>query len=282
MIHDLYVERGNRLTLSFKKSDLDTKDKVIWARVQEGSDSVKKLDPGAVKDALTALDKGHSAGDNICSEFVRTVEPKFKDMDANSIRKTIDVEASKRTLSHPWTNHPSSTKKRRNKTPRQHEALWVSYNAVAEMLDFDASKITRASFDADQEKIILQGLERQARRRCAGEHGRPRRSTQVRLRPRDQPVLSMTFSTEQPGNFEVKFTGPIFDTSFGKNMFEADSLLGLIMFGYLGLERELMKCEFPQWAQRWHFHPACFRLRGLGSRVFMHGERDLPSRRLVR
>jgi hypothetical protein len=273
VIHDLYLERGSKLTLSFEKADLNEKDKVVWTRIQESAETAKKLDLHSVGNALTALASDNPTAKDVCNLFVGIIEPVFQGKVANQIREMTDPEVIKHDPIPPKDKPPvnvptwNETKPQNNTNPGG-----VSHNAVAEMLDFDASKITRASFDADQKKIVLQGSNGKLVVDVPVSTDELAVALKCVYDREVNPVLSMTFSTERAGNFEVKFTGPIFNTSFGQNMFEADSLLGLIMFGYLGLERTLMTCEFPQWAHRWH-STRVLQVKGLGSRVFMCTEK---------
>lgn len=270
VIRDLYMERGNRTTLSFKSVDIA---KINWARLENSSKIAIKRDTGFVENKLKAM-SNLPGGTDHCSEFVRGAVPVpvFKGKNANEINDTIKETGKEESWVPP--NPPPVMVAKRDETPPEQNAKpgGVAHIAVAVLSDMGSRKITGARFDEAKGRILLQASTDQLVVDVPVSKDEIAVALKCVFEREINPVLSMTYSHERPSNFEVQFTGPIFDTSFGQNMFAADSLLGSIMFGYLGPERDVTICEFSQWLQRWQ-GTRMLQIKGLGARVFMCTEK---------
>lgn len=265
VIRDLYTERGNRVSLSFPKSDLAN---IAWARVENASKQAQKLDPETVSKKLSEIAPGHPGGDTICSEFVRAVAPILKGMNANAIRKDIDDHAKPETKTTKDPDPERVKERKETKAEDNGKPGGVAHNGVADVVNLDPKKLSGARFDETRSRIVVQS----ANGEITVDQRVSKDEMAVALKcvyEREiNPIISMTYPGEKPDCFEVKFTGPLFDTSLGRNMFEADSLLGVLMFGYLGGQRDAVAGELGGWTQRFR-STRLLQIKGLGSRVFM-------------
>jgi hypothetical protein len=80
------------------------------------------------------------------------------------------------------------------------------------------------------------------------------------------PSLSMNFAPEKPGYHSVNYCGPLFKTHFGNVLYEADVLLGALIFNREGLHRFVAAEIIPNFVDL-----ACesYHTMALGSRVFL-------------
>jgi hypothetical protein len=80
------------------------------------------------------------------------------------------------------------------------------------------------------------------------------------------PSLSMNFAPEKPGYHSVNYCGPLFKTPFGKALYEADVLLGALLFNREGPHRFIAAEIIPHFVDL-----ACesYHTMTLGSRVFL-------------
>lgn len=83
------------------------------------------------------------------------------------------------------------------------------------------------------------------------------------------PSLSMSFEREKPGYKAVNYCGPLFKTKFGMVMFEADELLGNIIFNRDGEHRAVVEGIIPGYAE---MAVEASRTMTIGSRVYLRAD----------
>jgi hypothetical protein len=80
------------------------------------------------------------------------------------------------------------------------------------------------------------------------------------------PSLSMSYEPSKPGYLSVSYSGPLFKTQFGKTLYQADELLGAIIFNREGSHREVASALIPNYEDMvCESHGTMM----LGSRVFL-------------
>ena len=267
---DLYLKQGNRFNLSFSP---DKQQQVSWVRTEEGV-APQRLDKSAIRQALADASEGHKAGDTVCSTFVGNAVPAFKGKTANEIEALIEQGKFDPRLG--WSDPSPVMVPTKEETPARRNASpgGVAHTAVAEVIDLDPHRLVGARFDEARGKVVLQATDGQIEVSLPVTKDELAVGLVCVFGRQVSPTVSVVPS-EDPGHrdsFEVQFTGPIFDTTFGRIMVEADRLLGNLMFGYLGWERDMVASALPLWAERWRA-TRLLQLKPFGSRVFMATEK---------
>jgi len=296
---DRYIEKGAPLSHSWRSADLE---KVQWFQVPSDKDLktvAKEYQPP----------KSETPGDQNrrCNDFLKNAAPvvsdlvhsevappkgqKAPDVTANNIDRALHdrlkEEIRLRPVQPPVERPPEPRvvpvfENKSREQPVVPKPGGVIIAAEADFTGLPSVEVASASFD---ERTGLLSLVRKA----GG-------AVQAKLDPDDfavavksvfergvDPSLSMTYS-DKPGYHAVNYCGPLFQTRFGKVLYETDSLLGKIIFNREGPHRSVAADHIPGFAGM-----ACesYATMSRGSRVFLRafavhfvleGNRILPKR----
>jgi hypothetical protein len=276
---DDYNKHGASYRQSWKDGD---RQKVTWYAVTTKKNVdvravVKNWKPpsGWPQDMrCNSLPKAAAPVERLVMDELATKEKPKPDAVANNIDKALAQRAKKTKAAEPApTVQPPpnltptpipATAPRERKVETKPGGVIIT--AVADIDDLKPEEIATATFDTSTGILTLKL--------------RSGKTVTIRLDIDDftvavrcvfdrqvDPSLSMSYEREKPGYKAVNYCGPLFQTHFGKVMYETDELLGDIIFNREGDHRIAAAEIIPHFAD---LVCEAYQTMSLGSRVFLH------------